>query len=124
MFSRIKKTSARLDETDGHTIKIKEVEGEIYSFYVLCGYMLGAILFVKFKQQLQMVKKMNDVITLVELSLRDATYFLAYYLLLLIFFCAQFMILGSVISPLDYPEIKHRFIFYLIQNFRNSLGDF
>jgi hypothetical protein len=74
---------------------------------------------------------MNNVITMIEQSLKDAFSFSIYYFIIIMFFCAQFMILGNVTSNLDYPGlygededvVEFRYVFYLIQNFRNSVGD-
>ena len=107
------------------------IEDENYVLFVMYAYFLSTMLFVKFKAQLQMNKNLNNVITLIEESLGDAAYFLAYYALLLLFFVIHFMILGSVIIGLDYPGIDEdskgnpmRYPYYIIQNFRNSVGDF
>ena len=67
--------------------------------------------------------KLNNVINMVEESLIKAFFFLLYYIVLLMFFCIQFMIIGSVVVDQDYPGVVYRYEFYLIQNFRNSLGD-
>ena len=68
---------------------------------------------------------------MIEQSLKDALYFFLYYAMIIMFFCAQFMILGNVTSNMDYPglygpnssRIDYRFPYYLIANFRNSVGD-
>ena len=86
---------------------------------------------MKLKYQLSMFSELNNVITMIEQSLRDAFNFFIYYAMLIMFFCIQFMILGSVTSNLDYPglygenedSIDYRFPYYLVQNFRNSVGD-
>ena len=84
---------------------------------------MSILLFIKFKNQLSMNNKLNNVINMVEESLIKAFFFLLYYIVLLMFFCIQFMILGSVVVDQDYPGVVYRYEFYLIQNFRNSLGD-
>ena len=74
-----------------------------------------------------MSTKLNSVITLIEQALIDAVGFLIYYGLLIGFFAIQFMNLGSVTTTEDYPNMdqdgKIRYIYYTIQNFRNSIGD-
>ena len=78
-----------------------------------------------------MNSKMNSVIQLIEQSLGDAFYFLVYYGILLGLFCILFMVLGSVISVADYSGLDKgnngdesiRYIYYMIQIFRNSIGD-
>ena len=74
--------------------------------FVLFSFTLTCLLFVKFKHQLQMDRKLNSVITLIEESLFDAFGFLIYYGLLLGFFTIQFMILGSVTTTEDYPNLN------------------
>ena len=73
---------------------------------------------------------LNSVVLMVTSSLYDAFYFLVYYMMLLLMFCIQFMILGAVVIHLDYPNLNGveggqeiRYIYYFLQNFRNSLGD-
>lgn len=58
--------------------------------------------------------RLNIVIKMTEESLYDAVFFLLYYLGLLIFFCIQFMILGSVVVDLDYPTIENRYPYYIM----------
>ena len=97
-----------------------------YFIFVMFAYVVSTLLFVKFKNQLEMNSNLNNVIKLVEASISDAKYFLIYYMFLLMFFCIQFMILGAVVLHLDYPGLddnEQRYPYYFVQNFRNSLGD-
>ena len=99
----------------------KQDETEYFNF-VLFSYALSIILFMKLKYQLSMFSELNNVVTMIEQSLKDALNFFIYYAMLIMFFCVQFMILGSVTSNLDYPglygpdenSIDYRFPYYLV----------
>jgi hypothetical protein len=116
-------------------IKLKKVEGipdikkARYLVFVYYCYFMIILLFIKFKNQLRMNYQMNSVIQLVETALKDAAFFFLYYLLLNAFFCSLYMVLGSVVPPDDYSGLNEyygmpvRYQYYLIQSFRNSIGD-
>jgi hypothetical protein len=57
-----------------------------YAEWIWFSLMILTLTFIKFKNQLQMIENMNTVIHLVEESLFDARYFLAYFSLLCVFF--------------------------------------
>ena len=110
-------------------VEIPKLDEARYQKFVLYSYSMLALIFIKFKNQLKMNRKLNSVIQLVEAALKDAGYFFAYYILLTCFFCASYMILGSTISSDEYGGLDTigghpvRFVYYLVQSFRNSIGD-
>jgi hypothetical protein len=116
-------------------IELKKVEGipedqkVKYVVFVYSCYFIIILLFIKFKNQLRMNYYMNSVIHLVETSLKDASFFFVYYLLLNCFFCSLYIVLGSVVPTDDYNGLTDssgkpvRYQYYLIQSFRNSIGD-
>ena len=77
---------------------------------------------MKFKSQLQMHERLNSVINLVEESLKDANFFLIYFVLLTVFFAVLALVEGSVIPDDDYEDLDV-YTYYIIQGLRNSVGD-
>jgi Trk-type K+ transport system membrane component len=131
-FSKLRRyfKNTRNQDEEESTHTLSNDEAGKYIAFVMCTYAMVCLLFIKIKTQLQMSRKMDQVVQLMEESLSDAAYFLIYYAFILILFAVLFMILGSVILPSDYSLLEDgpgdstiRYPYYLMQVFRNSLGD-